>query len=155
MHDGAVQEEIMIVDFYGFDQIEDKNLKFAVIMAKQNGKWIFVKHKDRSTWEIPGGHREENENTLNAARRELFEETGAVKYDLKPVCVYCVKREKNEDLSYTESFGGLYYADIYELGELPQSEICEICLFNDLPENLTYATIQPYLYKKVIEFINK
>lgn len=148
-------EEMMRIDFYEFDQIQDENLKFAVIMAKQNGKWIFVKHKHRSTWEIPGGHKEENENTLDTAKRELFEETGAVKYDLKPVCVYSVKREKDEELFYTESFGGLYYADIYELGKLPESEIREVCSFSSLPENLTYSAIQPYLYKKVMEFISK
>jgi 8-oxo-dGTP diphosphatase len=76
-------------------------------------------------------------------------------YNMKPVCVYSVKREKDENISYTESFGGLYYAKIYELGELPESEISEVCLFSGLPENLTYAEIQPYLYKKVIEFISK
>jgi 8-oxo-dGTP diphosphatase len=148
-------EETMVINFYEFDQIEDEKLKFAVIMANQNDEWLFVKHKDRSTWEIPGGHREEDENILNAARRELLEETGAIKYNMKPVCVYSVKREKDENISYTESFGGLYYAKIYELGELPESEISEVCLFSGLPENLTYAEIQPYLYKKVIEFISK
>jgi 8-oxo-dGTP diphosphatase len=71
-------EETMVINFYEFDQIEDEKLKFAVIMANQNDEWLFVKHKDRSTWEIPGGHREEDENILNAARRELLEETGAI-----------------------------------------------------------------------------
>jgi len=29
------------------DQVADELLKFAVIIAKTNGKWVFCKHKDR------------------------------------------------------------------------------------------------------------
>lgn len=45
----------MKVNFY--EEIEDSLLKFAVIVAKSAGKWVFCKHKDRNTLEIPGGHR--------------------------------------------------------------------------------------------------
>ena len=45
----------MEVKFY--KSVEDSLLKFAVIVAKHNGKWIFCKHKERSTYEVPGGHR--------------------------------------------------------------------------------------------------
>ena len=31
------------VQFY--DQVEDEKLKFAVILAKKEGKWIFCKHR--------------------------------------------------------------------------------------------------------------
>ena len=62
------------VKFY--DEVDDKLLKYAVIIAKTNGKWIFCKHKERDTYEIPGGHREPGENILDAAKRELYEETG-------------------------------------------------------------------------------
>ena len=44
------------VKFY--DQVEDNLLKFAVIISKTEGKWVFCKHKDRDTYEVPGGHRE-------------------------------------------------------------------------------------------------
>ena len=40
------------VNFY--DSIDDSMLKFAVIIAKHNGKWVFCKHRERSTWEVPG-----------------------------------------------------------------------------------------------------
>ena len=45
-----------IVKFY--DEVDDSLLKFAVIITKTNGKWVFCKHKKRNTWEVPGGHRE-------------------------------------------------------------------------------------------------
>ena len=44
------------VNFY--DEIEDTQLKFAVIIARKDGKWVVCKHKDRETWEVPGGHSE-------------------------------------------------------------------------------------------------
>lgn len=39
-------------------EIEDEKIGFAVIAAKYKDKWVLCRHKDRSTWEIPGGHRE-------------------------------------------------------------------------------------------------
>ena len=41
----------MIVKFY--DQVEDEKLKFAVIAARAEGKWVFCKHKARTTLEMP------------------------------------------------------------------------------------------------------
>ncbi len=71
------------VKFY--EKAEDSLLKFAVILSKADGKWVFCKHKDRQTWEVPGGHREAGETIYDAAIRELIEETGAVDFELLPV----------------------------------------------------------------------
>ena len=38
----------MEVKFY--DTIDDGLLKFAVIISKFDGKWVFCKHKDRRTY---------------------------------------------------------------------------------------------------------
>ena len=77
------------VNFY--DHVEDERLKFAVILAKTEGKWVFCRHRERDTYEMPGGHREAGEDILTTARRELREETGAVEFTIKPICVYSVK----------------------------------------------------------------
>ena len=100
------------VNFY--EQVEDELLKFAVIIAKTNGKWLFCKHKERDTYEVPGGHREKGEAILETAKRELREETGAIDFDIKPICVYSVKGKTrvNEKID-EESFGMLYIADIF------------------------------------------
>ena len=140
------------VNFYELNSIEDSKLAFAVIMSKFKDKWIYVKHKERCTWEIPGGHRENNESIIETASRELFEETGANKFKLTPVCIYAV--ERNEEVNYTESFGQLFYAEIECINELPEFEIETIKLFNDVPNELTYPLIQPYLHEKVLEFIS-
>ena len=33
------------------DSVDDSLLKFAVIIAKSNGKWVFCKHIERDTYE--------------------------------------------------------------------------------------------------------
>lgn len=76
----------MQVEFYDINI--DKPLKYAVICARCNGKWVFCKHKERDTYEIPGGHREDGEDIEATAKRELWEETGAKDFDICPVCIY-------------------------------------------------------------------
>ena len=78
----------MEVKFY--EDVEDELLKFAVIISRSQGKWVFCKHKERDTYEVPGGRREENETILETAKRELREETGAVDFNIKKICVYSV-----------------------------------------------------------------
>lgn len=96
------------------DFVEDKLLKFAVVLAKTEGKWVFCKHKDRDTYEVPGGHREPGEEIVETAKRELWEETGAKAFQLLPVCVYSVtgKTRVNEDLGTEKTYGMLYAAQI-------------------------------------------
>ena len=72
-----------MVEVKFYDSIDDKFLKFAVIISKTNGKWIFCKHKERDTYEVPGGHRESGEDILVTAKRELMEETGATDFNIK------------------------------------------------------------------------
>lgn len=130
----------MSVNFY--ESVEDSLLKFAVIVSRTNGKWVFCKHKNRDTLEIPGGHREPDENIIDTAKRELIEETGAIDFNLTPICVYSVTEENN--FNGEETFGLLCYADIYSFGNI-DSEIEKIVITDNLPTNWTYPTIQPYL----------
>lgn len=141
------------INFYELNSIKDSELRFAVIVAKHKGKWIYVRHKDRKTWEVPGGHREVDEKINDTASRELFEETGATRFSLTPVCIYSV--ERNKDINYTESFGQLFYSEIEVLDNLPDSEISEIKLYDSIPNDLTYPLIQPLLHNKVLKFLKR
>lgn len=133
------------VKFYNY--VEDELLKFAVIITKHNGKWVFCKHKQRDTFEIPGGHREPDEEILTTARRELYEETGALTYDITPVCVYSVAAPEN--YGGIETFGMLYYANVKEFEAELRSEIEKIIITEKLPSVWTYPDIQPKLLEEV------
>ena len=131
------------VRFYEYGAVEDSLLRFAVILARADGKWVFCKHRERTTLEVPGGHREPGETVDRTAARELREETGAVEFTLQPVCVYSVLRDDAD-----ESFGGLYAAEIGSFEEM-HSEIERIVLLDQPPEdNWTYPEIQPELLKE-------
>ena len=97
----------MEVRFY--DSVDDALLKFAVILAKAEGKWVFCKHKERDTYEIPGGHREPGEAIADTAVRELQEETGAKDFSIKPVCAYSVTGKNRVNDTGEEMYGMLYY----------------------------------------------
>lgn len=132
--------------------VKDEELKFAVIVSKLNNKFVYVRHKERNTWEVPGGHRELNEAIDTTAERELKEETGAIKFNIRPICDYLCDysiEEKKTDSSY----GRLYYAEIEKLGKLPDFEIEEVKLFDNMPDALTYPEIQPILIDKVLKEI--
>lgn len=134
------------VKFY--DNVADELLKFAVIISKTDGKWIFCKHKERDTYEVPGGRRELGESIVDTAQRELREETGAVEFDIKPICVYSVKgKTRVNENAEEESFGMLFMADVFSFEEL-HSEIEKILITDTLVEEWTYPLIQPKLIEE-------
>ena len=131
------------VKFY--DSVDDSLLKFAVIVSQSNGKWVFCKHKERDTYEVPGGHREAGESILETAKRELQEGTGAIRFDMKPLCVYSVTGKNRVNDTGEESFGLLCYAEIAEFATELHSEMEKIVLLDGLTEEWTYPLIQPKL----------
>src|SRR5690554_4515788 len=141
------------VKFY--NEINDKDLKFAVIMARYDNRWIFCKHKERETYEMPGGHREVDENILDTAKRELQEETGAIEFEIQPISVYSVTGKNRVNSNGNETFGMLFYAEVHSFKDMLEDEIEKIEFFSNLPSNLTYPEIQPYLYNKVIDIKGK
>lgn len=135
------------VNFY--EHVPDEWLKFAVIIARTNGKWIFCKHKDRDTFEIPGGHREKGESIHSAAERELREETGAIDFSIQPVCVYGVReRTSVSGDSEEETFGMLFTAEVVSLDDELHSEIEKILITDELVDRWTYPLIQPKLMEE-------
>lgn len=138
----------MKVNFY--EQVDDELLRFAVIIARHNGKWVFCKHRERDTYELPGGHREPGEQILDTAKRELQEETGAIEFSVHPVCVYSVIGKNRVNESGEECYGMLYVAEIETFqGEL-HSEMEQVLLLEELPTKWTYPEIQPLLVEEYL-----
>jgi 8-oxo-dGTP diphosphatase len=136
------------VKFYDQLYVPDSKLTYSVISAKYQGKWIFVRHQKRSTWEIAGGHIEPGETSLEAAGRELMEETGAIKFTLECLATYSVT------IDGETGWGRLYLADVTEIGPIPDiSEIAEAMFTDRLPGNLTHPDIQPHLFRKTLEYL--
>ncbi len=120
--------------------------RYVVVFARFGGEWVFCRHKRRHTWETAGGHIEAGESPLAAARRELYEETGALDFEIEPVCDYWAAEEASPTKAGSEANGVVYYARIAELGPLPESEMAQVGLFCALPDALTYPDITCRLF---------
>ena len=123
----------MKVRFY--DSVADEKLKFAVIAVWSLEGWLFVRHRMRDTWELPGGHREEGESIDACAKRELYEETGIRKKGLTRICVYSVEGRTRVNETGVECYGMLYMTCAAAAAKIPESEIAEVkCSCMDVPE---------------------
>jgi 8-oxo-dGTP diphosphatase len=133
---------------YGIGKLKD--YKYVVTFARYNGKWVICKHKNRDTWETSGGHIEANETPIEAAKRELYEETGAIDFEIQPVCDYWACDEPHETEKITWANGQVFLAYIKHFGKLPESEMECINFFESFPQNLTYPDITHELLKQII-----
>lgn len=115
--------------------------KFVVVLSVCEGKILLSRHKMRATWETQGGHIEPGETPLEAAERELYEESGALEFTIEPLFDY-----EAGDLKGSAT-GVVFCAHVTVLGSIPASEMAETCIFDALPENLTYPNITPHLFR--------
>lgn len=76
------------MDYRVFEMEETSDYKYVVVLSRYQGKLLLSQHRDRNTWETQGGHIEPGETPEEAARRELWEESGAELFSLEPVCGY-------------------------------------------------------------------
>lgn len=135
------------MEFYQDFEIAREQLQYVIIVSRFRGKWLFVREEGKLTWELPAGHLETDETIYEGAFRELYEETGMIGCELISIARYSVIENGQS------GYGHLFFAEIHELGELPQSEIAEYQLFTAIPKELTYPLIQPHFIKRVREFL--
>ncbi len=133
---------MMTVDTFNKNEFPDEQLTYVIIVSRyEKKKWLFVKHRERQTWELPAGHREPEEKAIEAAKRELYEETGATCYDLFPLFDYSACSPTQE-----KRYGRVFFAEVEKKGPLPPFEISEVKMFDRMPHRLTYPNIQVKLW---------
>lgn len=131
--------------FHARNDVDDALIRYAVIVARYGDSWLFSRHKKRASWEIPGGHREPGETPMQTAKRELYEETGAITAEITEVGVYKLT-----------DYGLLCFGDVSELGSIPaDSEIAEVKTFQSLPDELTYGQIHEQLFHWVQQWLSE
>lgn len=130
-----------------FDMDATNAYKYVVIFSRYQGRLLLSRHRERDTWETQGGHVEPGETTEQAARRELWEESGAQEFTIEPVCGYWAADDDQDP----GANGAIFLAEIEKLGPMPESEMAETRLFDDLPENVTYPWITGPLFAHLRE----
>lgn len=128
------------IKFFDLGSVDETLYTRVVIVSRYKGKWVYCRQKGKDTWEIPGGHIEPGEDWLTAAKREMYEETGAVEIEFEPICAYLIS-----------TYALLCYAEIIKFDKLPESEIEEVKFFDNEPENLTYMGTHSKMLEKVKE----
>lgn len=136
----------MKVRICSLDEVTDAAIKYVVVCVRHEGQWLLVRHRDRDTWEMPGGHIESNETPIEAAHRELFEEAGVKAGVLLPVCNFFAQDDKGY------AYGRLFYATVAKLCELPSFEMAERHLFKEWTAKTTYSHIYDMLVQEVTKF---
>ena len=127
--------------FFDLGYCDEAEYTRVICVCRYKDKFLFSYNKKRDGWEIPGGHIEDGESWLDAAKREMYEETGATKIKVTPICVYKIS-----------TFGILCYCEILELSDLPKEyEMSDIILSDDLPDKLTFPDAFSAYFNKVRE----
>ena len=135
----------MDIELYDLGTIKEEDYTRVICVCTYQGKYVFSYNKNRKGWEIPGGHIEKGESWQEAAKREMYEETGATSIELIPICVYKIN-----------AYGLLCFCEIKRLDKLPEEyEISEIMLSDSLPKDLTFPESSTLFFNTVKERLKR
>ena len=122
-------------------------LDYVVIAARYEEGWLFIKHRERGGYEMPAGHPEQGEDSVEAAVRELMEETGALGFTMEPVTYYSV------DSGTGKKYGRLFLAKIDSLDEIPdRKEIERVKVFRRIPRKMSLPEVMTFLYRTAVKY---
>ena len=104
----------------------------AVVLSEVDGKLrvLLVRRKNppyQGCWALPGGYVNENEQALEAAKRELAEETNLTRVDLKPIGFF--DTPGRDPRGWTVSVVHLGFVAASKLRQArPGDDACEVAL---------------------------
>ncbi|WP_295360244.1 NUDIX domain-containing protein [Arenimonas sp.] len=102
----------------------------VLVVLFHEGRLVLGLNGTRGGWEFPGGHREGQEHWQETARREAWEEAGAIVGELTHVGYYEIPGRHTTLIAH---------AIASRLDELPAGfEMVDRGVFDELPGNLTF-----------------
>lgn len=126
-----------------------ESYQYVLVILYYKDKFVFVKNKKRK-WEFPGGKKEAGETILDVAKREAWEEAGAVIENIQVVGYYKLPNHENVIVSAAEV---LYFEDIPAF-----SETTEVRLSTTLPseEELSFTDgIYPSIFSHIKGYLDE
>ncbi|CAJ0833592.1 4993_t:CDS:2 [Entrophospora sp. SA101] len=99
----------------------------CVVIQNKNNEYLLVYNKKYQHWQFPGGKLEPGENAVEAAKREIFEETNLVVEDLEKIGKLLIKEK--------ETIGEIKFLKISEIQEINNQDRDKITKY--LLEKLT------------------
>lgn len=107
-----------------------KDPKHVWVVCCHQDQWLLTKHSDRG-FEFPGGKVEDNETALEAAIREVKEETGGIVKEIEYIGQYKVKGKEKVIVK------NIYFAIVNQLVEQDgYFETYGPVLLKELPEGI-------------------
>lgn len=129
------------------------------IIINPDGRIAIVNQKHRS-WSLPKGHVEENEDLLEAAKREIFEETGISELTLiTPLATYSRYAMNIDNGDNTEELKKMhfYLFSTTQLDLAPSDEDNPVALWvkkEDVESYLTHPEDKKFFRKVLDEYLN-
>ncbi len=124
-----------------YQDYTDRESVFAMVIpfAPGQGQFFMSHHHRRDTWELPSGKVDPGESPVQAAERELLEETGSRVDQLRPLGILLTQ------LGQVPGQGHLYWGEVIQRGNLPQgSEMDDVRAFSPdrlpAPEQMSPVT---------------
>lgn len=122
----------------------------SFVIIDVNGKLLLGFNKYRSQWEFPAGKIENGELAIDAAKRELYEETHQKVDKLE----FCGMFRIYDSLKDEYRFRAVYYGSMNELDEFvsdSEDEMSDICLWKFGDKNIQIDEVD----RKMTEIILK